>query len=192
MTNLWEQPPNGRTADAAAAFAALVPVIETERLRLRAPGIGDFDAWAGIECGDRGVGIGGPMSRADSWLDFAQATATWLLRGHGLWSVESRNTGALLGFVLIGFEPGDQEPELGFLFTEAAEGQGYAFEAAKAARAHAFGALGFVTIVSYIAPDNDRSIRLAERLGAARDTAAEVDIGNECLVYRHPNPGKCL
>ncbi len=185
-----EQPSTGPAAALAAALAAMIPGIETSRLRLRAPRIGDFGAWAAIECGERGRHIGGPMRRDEAWLDFTQATATWLLRGHGLWTVEGKDDGALLGFVLIGFEPGDREPELGFLFSEAAEGRGFAYEAALAARSHAFGALGWDTLVSYIDPGNDRSARLAERLGATRDHAAEAAYDEPVLVYRHHREGR--
>jgi RimJ/RimL family protein N-acetyltransferase len=85
-----------------------------------------------------------------------------------------------VGFVLIGFEPGDLEPELGWLFLPAAEGQGYAAEAATAARHHALSVLGLPSLVSYIDPANDRSARLAARLGARRD--GEVDGAD---VWRH-------
>ncbi|MDI3336567.1 GNAT family N-acetyltransferase [Defluviimonas aestuarii] len=189
MIRPWEQPPTGPAAALAGALSALIPVIETARLRLRAPRICDFDDWAAIECDERGRYIGGPMSREDAWLDFTQATATWLLRGHGLWTVEGKADGALLGFVLLGFEPGDREPELGYLFSAAAEGKGLAHEAALAARAHAFGALGWDTQVSYIDHGNDRSVRLAERLGATRDHAAEAAFDEPVLVYRHRREG---
>ncbi|WP_284164842.1 GNAT family N-acetyltransferase [Frigidibacter sp. SD6-1] len=189
MIRPWEQPaPDGPAAALAAALAALVPTIETARLRLRAPRLADFDTWAEIECSERATFIGGPMTRDDGWRDFTQATATWLLRGHGLWSVESRDGADLLGFVLIGFEPGDQEPELGYLFTAAAEGRGLAVEAAGAARDHAFRGLGLQSLVSYVDRGNDRSARLAERLGARRDRSAETAVGPDCRVYRHPGP----
>ena len=56
-----------------------------------------------------------------------------------------------------------------------------------AARAHAYGALGWTTAVSYIDPQNARSIRVAERMGAKLDPdAVPMDPGD--LVYRHPAP----
>ncbi|MNL85118.1 hypothetical protein D3C87_2133150 [compost metagenome] len=48
---------------------------------------------------------------------------------------------------------------------------------------------GLKTLVSYIAPPNVRSIRLAERLGAVPDVTAERQAGDEDdLVFRHPAP----
>lgn len=184
MTAAWERPPAGPAAALAARIAAAIPELDTPRLRLRAPRIGDFEAYAAIATTARGVHIGGPMTREAAWLDFNQMVAGWLLRGHGLWSVERREDGALLGFVPLGFEYGDPEAELGFLFLAEAEGRGYAREAAEAARGFAFGRLGWTSVVSYVDPDNVRSVRLAGRLGARRD-AATVD---GALVFRHVAP----
>ncbi|MEM9707274.1 MAG: GNAT family N-acetyltransferase [Pseudomonadota bacterium] len=181
-------PPLGPAATLAQAFRALVPVIETERLVLRAPDIGDFPLHAEICTGPRGIGLGGPLTREDAWYDFAQINATWLLRGHGYWTVTERTSGAAIGFVGIGFEPGDREPELGYFFAAEAEGRSLAAEAAGAARDQGFGPLGLVSLVSYIFKTNARSIALARRLGAVEDTPSDWE-HVDCLVYRHPHPG---
>jgi RimJ/RimL family protein N-acetyltransferase len=174
----------------AAAFAArlqsALPVLDTDRLRLRAPRIEDFATYAAIGESDRGRYLVEDNSDRDAlWLDFAQMVACWLLRGHGVWTVETRADATAIGFVLLGFEPGDHEPELGYLFLPEAEGRGYAQEAARAARTYAFDTLGLKTLVSTIDHDNARSIRLAQRLGATRDTAAEAAHGHAIQVYRH-------
>ena len=186
-TGAWEEPPEGAAAMAAERIAAAVPVLETARLRLRAPRIADFDAYAAIVCGPRGVHVGGPLDREEAWLDFAQMVAGWMLRGHGLWSVETRGDGLLVGFVPLNHEFGDPEAELGWLFLETAEGHGYAGEAARAARDFAFDRLGFATLVSYVAEGNARSERLARWLGAAPD-AARHPLDAEVRVFRHPCP----
>ena len=180
-----ERPATGPAAAFAARLAAELPVIETERLRLRAPRIEDFDAYAEIATGPAGHFVIDEPTRENAWFDFTQMTATWLLRGHGLWSVETRDTNELLGFVLLGFEPGDHEPELGYMFRDSATGKGYATEAARAARAHAFDALAMPTLVSTIDHDNTASHALATRLGATRDPKAEAAHGNAIRVYRY-------
>jgi RimJ/RimL family protein N-acetyltransferase len=174
MTAPWLTQPTGPLAEQAQAVGAAIPRIETPRLVLRAPRIGDFDAWAAIACSDRGRFIGGPYDAEEAWLDFCQMVAGWLLRGAGLWSVERRDTGALIGFVPINHEWADPELELGFLFLPEGEGQGFAEEAAAAARDHAMGALALPTLVSYIDPANARALALAARLGAVRDPQAEA------------------
>jgi len=182
-------PPDGLLADTAQRFAALVPVLATERLILRAPRVEDAALYVAIASGPRGVGLGGPMIIDEAWYDFAALAAGWMLHGHGGWSVERRDTGTLIGFVILGLEPGDQEPELGYLVAEDYEGHGYATEAAIAARDYAFGTLGMPTLVSYILKGNSRSVALAERLGATLDGEIRYD-GDDVasLVYRHPAP----
>ena len=177
--NMHELPIPGKAADFAVALNAQLPVLETARLRLRAPVLGDFEHWAEILCGPAGPHLGGPFDRDEAFVEFATACGMWLLRGHGVWTVEAQAGGTVLGFVLIGFEPGDREPELGYLFRPMAEGQGYAAEAAAAVRDYAR-AQGMPSLVSYVDPANARSVRLAKGLGAVLDGAVD---GSD--VWRH-------
>lgn len=176
-----ETPMAGPAADFAVALSAHLPVLETLRLRLRAVTLADFPHWAEVLMGPAAPWLGGPFDRDDAFLEFAVSVGGWLLRGHGPWAVDRKADGETLGFVLIGFEPGDAEPELGFLFRSMAEGQGYATEAAAAARDHAFSVMGMDRLVSYIAPENARSIAVAQRLGAMRE--GELD-GSQIWVHR--------
>lgn len=182
-----EIPRPGPAADFGASLRAMLPVIETERLRLRAPELEDFDIYARIVAGPGGAFLIEAPSREAAWSDFMQMTATWLLRGHGAWMVERRDTGEAIGFVLIGFEPGDREPELGYMFLPDGQGKGFASEATSAARDYGFGPAGFDTLVSYIDTANSRSIALAERLGAFPDTPADWD-DPDSVIYRHQRP----
>ncbi|MFN4155034.1 MAG: GNAT family N-acetyltransferase [Paracoccaceae bacterium] len=175
----WSAPLTPQMQAAAAQHGAALPVLRAGRLTLRAPRLSDFEAYRAIACTERGQYLGGPMTEDEAWDDFARMTATWLLRGHGVWTAEDDGAG-LAGFVLIGFEPGDQEPELGFVFLPAFEGKGLAFEAATAAHDYAFAALGLTTLVSYIDPANRRAQALALRLGAVPD--GQVDGAD---VWRH-------
>ena len=181
MTNSWETLMQGEPAAQAARIAALVPESRTERLMLRAPRLTDFDAFVEVLCGPSTEFVGGPFTRDEAYMEFASATGSWLLHGHGMWTVTLAKTEAVLGFVLINMEPGDLEPELGYLFVPAAEGQGYASEAARTAKDYAKDVLSLPSLVSYIAPENHRSIALAKRLGARLDEQM-VD-GSQ--VWRH-------
>jgi len=178
----WEAPISEPAATLAGRFSQLVPELVTKRLTLRAPILADFPAYAEILMGDRAEGLDGPFDREAALLDFSQYVAGWLLRGTGLWAVERRSDEALLGFVLVGMEYSDQEPELGYLFTEAGEGQGYATEAAAAARDFALRDLQLPVLVSCVDPANTRSARLAERLGAHLDVAAS---DADTQIWRH-------
>lgn len=183
MTRPWETPPKGAAAERAARFAALVPVIATPRLRLRAPRIGDFPIYARFLI-DTDLDDAAPEDREEAWLDFCQIVASWPLRGCGSWTAEDRD-GRAVGAAVVNHEFGDPEVELGWAVARGAEGQGIATEAARAARAHLFGEMGLASVVSYIDPGNARSVAVAEGLGAARDPQAEAALNDAILVYRH-------
>lgn len=162
----------GPAAAFGAALRAQLPRLETARCVLRAPVLEDAPAWIAILMADTEGHLGSPYDADTAFTEFVATVGTWLLRGHGLWTVTDR-AGKVLGFVLVGFEPGDAAPELGWLFLPEARGQGLAAEAAAAARTHALGALGLCELVSYITPGNAASRRLAQRLGARLDGLAE-------------------
>jgi RimJ/RimL family protein N-acetyltransferase len=180
----WTAPVPPASAALAAAFRDLVPRLTTARSVLRAPVLADFGLWCDILCTDRARHIGGPSTPDAAWFDFCLNVASWALRGHGMWTVTDA-ADVPLGFVLLGFEPGDREPELGYLFGAAAEGRGLATEAAMAARDHATGVLRLPSLVSYVAPENARSAAVARRLGAWRDGTVEG-----CDVWRHHPKGQ--
>ena len=167
-----------------------VPVLETERLVLRAPGLQDAEAYVAAHVQDRARWMGGAQGRDKAWRIFAQIIGHWALRGFGMWAVTERGRDECLGTVGCWFPEGWSEAEIGWFVFPAAEGRGIAREAALAARAHAYRVLGWTTAVSYVHPENARSILLAERLGAVRDDAAArpmPELGT--LVFRHPAPG---
>ena len=173
----------------AAPALSGVPVIETARLRLRAPGPQDLDAYIAAHDDPRARWMGGNQGREAAWRAFALVNGHWALRGFGLWAVTEKGADACLGTVGCWYPEGWPEREIGWFVFPAAEGGGIASEAALAARDHAFRALGWTAAVSYIHPENTRSIRLAERLGAIRDDSAarpKPELGT--LVFRHPAP----
>lgn len=175
----------GPAARTAARMGGKVPVIDTKRLQLRGPRVYDFKAYAEIMTSDRAIFMDGPFTRKEAWGDFTGYVACWMLHGHGLWTIDAATT-PTAGFVLLGYEWDDPEPELGIFMAQGAEGQGYALEALEAARDHAFDTLKWDSVVSYVASDNDRGNKLMKRSGAQRDTAAEAASGDEHLhIWRH-------
>lgn len=159
------QPPTGRAAAAARDYAMPVPVLETERLRLRAPCMEDLPLWTSIWTDPTGANT---LDQEGAWENFCTYVAGWTLHGHGLWSVERKSDDTLVGFVLLGLEWGDEAPELGWALSSEHRGKGYAVEAASAAQSHALALFGPGVVLSYIAEDNAGSIKVAERLGATR------------------------
>ncbi|MEM0935865.1 MAG: GNAT family N-acetyltransferase [Pseudomonadota bacterium] len=159
------QPPTGRAAEAAAAAPRVVPERETARLRLRAPRVEDCPLWTEIWQGADHIS---GLTDEHRWEEFCVYVAGWLIHGHGLWSVELKETGAHIGFVLLGVEWEDDAPEIGWAFAPDMRNRGFATEAAEAARDYAMELLGPSVVVSYIAETNAASARVAEKIGARR------------------------
>lgn len=180
----WLSPATGTAASLAAQFQALVPVLDTERLRLRAPLIGDFPTYQAITQSARWPhGDGQTPSGEEAWLDYNQMVASWMLRGIGLFAVDRLADGQLIGFATIDHEWGDPEVEIGWMLGAEAEGHGYATEAGRAILDFTAGQ-GRTSVVSYVAPGNPRSAAVSERLGGARDKMAEAELDG-VLVFRH-------
>ncbi len=170
------------------ARLADTPVLETRNLVLRAPKPGDWPHWRDFALSPRACFIGGPYELGTAWRGFAHIVGMWAILGYGSFVFTRRGDDAPLGMTGPWYPADWPEREIGWTIWGAAdEGKGLAFEAASAARDHAFGALGWTTAVSCIDPDNARSIALAERLGARRDPDAPRP-HPEDLVYRHSAP----
>ena len=180
----WEAAPTGPAVAIVTPIAAAVPTLTTARLRLRAPRNDDFALYAQIAATADGTDPMEPATRKALWLDYAQMAAGWLLRGAGVWAIERRADGALVGFLPLNHEQGDPELEIGWFLATPFRGHGYATEAARAGLAFAFGALARPSLVSYVDPANTASAAVARRLGGEQ----QPDLQDGCLVFRHPCP----
>jgi len=165
-------------------IADAVPVLQTERLRLRAPLLPDFEYWANYFASDRSIHEGGPKTRRAAWEHWACDVALWPLRGYGPFGVEGRATGDYLGEVGIYHGEGYPAPELGWFVIPEAEGKGVALEAAYAVLAWVKASFDWPHITNIIDPANTRSVALGLRLGGVIDpTLPGIDPGD--VVIRH-------
>jgi RimJ/RimL family protein N-acetyltransferase len=163
--------------------------LATERLVLRMFRESDIDAYAQM-CGDPEVMrhiTGVPMTRDEAWRNMALILGHWQLRGFGLWAVEERASGLLTGRVGCWRPEGWPGLEVGWCLLRRFWGLGYATEAGRASLNHAFVQLGESHVVSLIEPENERSIRVACRLGMNREAEAVV-LGHDVLVYGIQRP----
>ena len=165
-----------------------IPVLETERLILRANRLADFEAYARFYTTDRAAYRGGIKTRTQAFLMFAAEVGHWSLRGYGMWALEERASGAYCGQVGLWNPEGWPAPEVGWLLMEGFEGRGYALEAALRARDYAYDVLGWTELASCIYVGNDSSIRLAERMGALVEARVPREGRPDMLIYRHPGP----
>jgi len=169
------------------------PVLETDRLTLRAPVGGDWKAFEPFAVSERAWGIGGPLTSPNAWRMFCHGVGHWVARGFGMFVYCRKGEDRALGMCGPWRPVGWPENEIGWMVWDPAQkGKGLAREAAARTRDFAFDVLGWQTAVSYIMKGNDRSVALAKRLGAVLDPSAEtMEIttpGLEIEVYRHPKP----
>ena len=168
------------------------PVLETERLTLRAFGPQDVEEGVTYLGTERTQYMFDPMNSRDAWNHMARLIGHWAIRGYGLFAICFKGTDRAIGDVGLLMPEGYHEPELGWcVWSVGHEGQGIAYEAALAVRAHAYRDHGWSTLVSYIDPDNTRSIALAKRLGCTLDADAalpDLTDWHGTLAYRHPDP----
>ena len=180
-----------------------IPTLETERLRLRPFRASDFPDYAALKADPevlRHLGGGSePWDPGRSWRHLAFLQGHWHFAGSGSWAVEHRESGAFIG--VIGFSEPKGWPGLELAWTLARRwwGFGYATEGARAALDHAFTRWKRDRVISLISPENQRSIRVAERLGET--LRGRIDhYGREMLCYGidressrylpHPNVGQ--
>ena len=167
----------------------MIPRVTTDRLLLRAFTADDFSAYAPIMADPdvtRFLGEGRPMARAEAWRQMAMILGHWTLRGFGLWAVEERATGRLLGRIGCHEPEGFPAFEIGYVIARDAWGHGYAREGAAAALQFARETLRRTEITSIIRPDNAGSIRVATSLGAVAAETVEF-FGAPSVVYRYPS-----
>ncbi|WP_341366905.1 GNAT family N-acetyltransferase [Yoonia sp. BS5-3] len=161
------------------------PTLTTARLVLRGPQKSDmaaFTAW--VTRSDRMEAVGGKGSERDAWRGFLAGIGHWQWHGYGFFTVTERATGVAAGRVGIINHIEWPQPELAWHMFDGFEGKSYAFEAACAVREWAGRTLGLEPLISLIAPENFRSIRLASRLGAMEERRDVVD-GEKVIFFRH-------
>ncbi len=159
--------------------------IATELVLLRMFRESDLDAYAEM-CADPEVmqylGDGRTLSRDEAWRNMAMVLGHWHLRGFGLWAVEERERGALVGRVGCWRPEGWPGLEIGWTLRRNFWGCGYATVAARLALEHAFTVLDQPRVISLIQPRNASSIRVARRIGMRRKGIGEV-MGVPVVIY---------
>jgi RimJ/RimL family protein N-acetyltransferase len=171
--------------------------ILTPRLRLRGWTAADAAPMAAINSDPevtRHLNRAVDPAAVAAFLD--RALADWAEHGFGWYALESREVGSegrLLGFAGVSHPTFMPElaarPELGWRLARSAWGRGLATEAACAARDDAFGRLGLPELISIIHPGNDRSQRVAVKLGMKRERQAlNPVLGRPVDVWRLARP----
>jgi RimJ/RimL family protein N-acetyltransferase len=176
----------------------------TNRLRLRLPTLDDAEALYGLFA-DEEVMAGLSREHVSAVEDVRAMiegmTGGWRTEGLGPFILETAAIDPQIvgqaGFMI--FDTRDwtpstwaqagshAQPELGWALMRPHWGHGYATEAAAAIRDWAYQSRSIDRLVSLISPDNVRSQRVAERLGATpTETVTSLHTRQKTVVWRHP------
>lgn len=148
--------------------------IETDRLKLVLPEASHLPAYV-TYCGSaRSRYVGGPYDPAKAFEKLCAMAGHWTLRGFGRFVVIHKASGQPIGHVGALQIDESELPELTWtLWNGAFEGQGYAYEAVKAYLDHPQSTPGSGTFLIRIEEGNQRSLKLAHRIGAEREDSAQ-------------------
>ena len=104
--------------------------------------------------------------------------------GYGMWVIEKRDSGQVIGRAGLEYNEGFDGLELGFMLGVPYQHRGYAYEACSAVLAYGIEELGQHRYCSYIHEKNLASIRLCERLGfEAQGKVWRSEIKKELIQY---------
>ena len=155
--------------------------IETERLRLRDFREDERDRFAALGADEEvGAWLGGVMTREQADAAFDRVRAGIAKRGFGLWAVERRADGALIGQVGLNPVPAHlplaPAIEMSWRMFPEVWGQGHAGEAAGAALAWGLANLPpDDEIVAFTTLTNARSQAIMRRIGLVRQAARDFE-----------------
>ena len=156
------------------------PHLRTERLLLRGWREQDREPYAAINA-DPQVREFFPelLTRAQSDAQIAVFDEHFAAHGFGMWALELRSSGELIGFAGMDLATYDAHfapaIESGWRLARSAWGHGYASEAAREALRFGFAELELEEIVACTTPANLRSRAVMERLGMTRDPGEDFD-----------------
>ncbi|MCP4421853.1 MAG: GNAT family N-acetyltransferase [Chloroflexi bacterium] len=111
----------------------------------------------------------------------------WQEKGYGLWAVEHRSMGALLGRCGLQYLAETDEVEVDFILDRHYWGRGFATEAGMASLQYGFNELGLTTIVGIVHPENIASQRVLQKLGMQFAEKTEY-FGMACYRYVGQRP----
>jgi RimJ/RimL family protein N-acetyltransferase len=149
------------------------PILETERLILRAHRLEDFDALH-IMWTDPLVHkhiLPEPPSREQNWNRLIRYAGHWPMLGYGFWAATEKSTDSIVGELGYADFHRDIDPplgdriEMGWVFASAYHGKGFASEALTAVIGWGDRNLKHKNTACMIDPQNLASIRIAGKFG---------------------------
>lgn len=164
-------------------------ILHTERIVLRILHSGDIPEIEKMHADPEVMllsGANGPLNKIANQNWCSKNLDHWQRYGYGMYLMETKEDSEFCGFVGLRNLPHYPAPELCWILPKSKWGQGYALEAALKVKEHAFQKLEYRELLHFIDSRNQKSIKLAEKLGARihreikEETSGEPTVG---LVY---------
>lgn len=168
------------------------PLFETERLRCRRWQPSDLEPLFAVysdEQGARWVGDGTPITRAqcEEWLKVT--AANYDRRGYGMFALDDRRSGEVVGFCGLVHPGGQVEAEVKYAFLRAHWGLGLASEVVPALLAYGAAHHHLERVTATVAPENVASQRVLIKAGMTFVEEGEDEDGQSEQVYEWRRDG---
>jgi len=160
--------------------------IETARLTIRRIVPADVDALFTVY-GDaesmRWVGDGQPLTfeRCEQWVRVTEKN--YAVRGYGMFALEERASGRVVGFAGLVHPGGQDEAEIKYALERPSFGRGYATEAASALLDYGRSVAPGRRIIATAFPENVASHRVLAKAGMRRAETRANNDGTTTLVF---------
>jgi RimJ/RimL family protein N-acetyltransferase len=176
-----------RTAAKPRAVTTGELLFRTERLAVRRLSMADVDAMLAVY-GDpdsmRWVGDGQPLDRAgcEQWVGVTERN--YSTRSYGMSAITRADGGEVVGFVGLVHPGGQKDAELKYALRTEYRNRGFATEAARGMLEYGAAAFGLTTVIATIAPENEASRRILEKLGMVEEAPRIDEDGLPTCVFR--------
>lgn len=132
----------------------------------------------------RWVGDGSPLTseQAESW--FSVTENNYQKRGYGMFTLQSRQDGQIVGFAGIVHPDNQQEPEIKYALHRDHWGKGLGSELVAGLIVYARVKLGLSELIATVDPDNQASRRILEKSGMQHEDIVDDENGRKTLIYR--------
>lgn len=164
-----------------------IPSLQTKRLLLRAPQDSDSDAYEKFYAdAEASKFYGGPKSPDAAWNKLARDLGHWYLRGYGLWTLERKDNGAVVGGCGLLWPNGWPRSELTWWIAPEARQKGFAKEASQAAISFGYDILNWELVQTHMNDTNLAAKALALSLGGVVFSRETFPDGLTRDIYRLP------
>jgi len=167
-------------------LSSVIQTLETARLRLVPPSKACEKTYELFYTdGEASRMYGGPTSAGAAWARLSADLGSWYLQGFGVWAIQEKSQGGILG--TCGFWQGKDWPrELTWWLLPQYRGHGFAKEASLAAVRHAYEALAWPVVETYMNDENRQARALVLSLGGQRTRRQGFPDGKERDVFLIP------